>query len=74
MPTLKIAYLVAAIAMTLAGPANAKSLWTQINEISPLSSQPAEFVERDMGGVFTDLADIAPRSGGYFDTLADQAP
>jgi hypothetical protein len=74
MPAFKTAYLAAAIAMLLVTPVSAKSLWTQIDEISPLSSQPAEFVERDMGAIFTDLADVAPRSGGYFDTLADQAP
>ncbi len=75
MTTLKIAYLVAAVLVTLAAaPADAKSLWTQIDEVSPLSAKPAGFVERGMGEVFTDLGDVAPRSGSHFDMLSDNAP
>ena len=73
MTTLKIAYLAAVFILTLAGPANAKSLWTEINDVSPRSGS-AEFVEHDMSKVFVDIGGVAPRSGGYFDTLGDHAP
>ena len=74
MNTLRMLNLAATIAMVLADPVQAKSFWTQIEEVSSSSAQPAEFVERDMGRVFSDLADTAPRSGSYFETLAEQVP
>ena len=72
---LNITYLIAAVLFGLTmDSANAKLLWTQISDVAPFSTEPAEFVERQMSDVFTDLRDVAPRSGSYFDTLSDSAP